>query len=440
MVDDLIGHGPDSGADRLTELETVARSLVGFIAALTALIGADGTAPWTVISCDLNNFHLVNEFLGYRSGTALLRVVASRLRDAVDDDALVARTCADHFLIAVPPHPGAQSASAVVARLDTVLRQPVEIGGEAVYPSATFGCAVHDGAAGDADSAAEALILAADHDLRLNKDRRDGRQHVAGSLDALRLDGAMYAALAEDRIVAHFQPLYDLATGELRGLEALARWTTTDGRAVPPSVFIPIAEENGLIHPLGDRMLSEVERILLRFADEPQVVIHVNVSAIQLASPGYAARFVQRFSDDASILRRLAVEVTESKQIVDRDAVDVELQQLHAAGVAIALDDFGTGYSSLSRLSTMPATQIKIDKTFVQQTLPAGTAVLEAMILLARAFGLRVVAEGVETPGQFRRMERLGCDLVQGYLFSPAVAPDLLPLLPRTIAPMLTTR
>lgn len=438
MVDDLIGLGPDRGAGRLRDVQTVALSLIGFVGALTALLGADDTAPWTVISCDLNNFHLVNEFLGFRCGTALLRVVASRLRDAVDDDALVARVCADHFLIAVPPRPGAETASAVIARLDALLRQPVEIGGEAVRPSATFGSAVHGGAAGDADAAAEALIVAADHDLRLNKDRRDGRQHVTGSLDALRLDGAMDAALAEHRIAAHFQPLYDLATGELSGLEALARWTTTDGRAVPPSVFIPIAEGNGLIHPLGDRMLGEVERVLVRFADEPQVVIHVNVSAVQLASPGYAARFLRRFSHDASILRRIAVEVTESKQIVDRDAVDVELQQLHAAGIAIALDDFGTGYSSLSRLSTMPATQIKIDKTFVQQAMEGGTAVLEAMILLARAFGLRVVAEGVETPGQFRMVERLGCDLVQGYLFSPAVEPGLLPLLPRTIAPMLT--
>lgn len=429
--------GPANRAERRTDAQTTALSLVGFVGALTCLLGADGAAPWTVISCDLNNFHLVNEFLGLRCGTALLRVVASRLLDAVPEDALVARAYADHFLVAVPPRHDPQSASAIVARLDALLRQPVEIGGEAVHPSATFGSAVHGGAAGDADAAAEALILAADHDLRLNKDRRDGRQHVTGSLEALRLDGEMYAALAEDRIAAHFQPLYDLATGELSGLEALARWTTTDGRIVPPSVFIPIAEGNGLIHALGDQILSEVERVLVRFAASPQVVVHVNVSAVQL-SPGYAARFLQRFSHDASILRRISVEVTESKQIVDHDAVDVELHQLHAAGIAIALDDFGTGYSSLSRLSTMPATQIKIDKTFVQQAVEGGTAVLEAMIILARAFDLRVVAEGVETFEQLRMVERLGCDLVQGYLFSPAVAPGLLPLLPRTIASMLT--
>lgn len=427
-----------SEGDDVSAVRTTALSLVGLVGALTALLATDSGAPWTIISCDLNNFHLVNEFLGFRYGAAVLRAVASRLLDAVPDGALVTRVCADHFLVAVPPRPDAQSANALVARLDAVLRQPVQIGGEAVCPSATFGSAVHDGAALDAEAAVEALIVAADHDLRLNKDRRHGRQHITGSLDVLRLDAAMHAALAADRITASFQPLYDLTTGELSGLEALARWTTPDGRIVPPSVFIPIAEGNGLIHPLGEHMLGEVERVLLRFADEPQVVIHVNVSATQLAAPGYAARFLQRLSHDASIPPRIAVEVTESKQIVDRDAVDLELQQLHLAGVRIALDDFGTGYASLSRLATMPATQIKIDKAFVEQAMLGSTVVLEAMVSLARAFGLRAVAEGVETLEQLRMVQRLGCDLVQGHLLSPALAPDLLHLLPRSIAPLLT--
>lgn len=430
-------HPAATPLDGRTDPDTSALSRAGFGSALVAALAPDGTAPWTVVSCDLNNFRYVNEFVGFRQGTDLLRTVAGRLQAAVPHGALVGRSGADHFLVALPPQQDVRRPAELIAGLDDALRQPVDLGGETVCPSATFGLARNDDRPGDIESTADALIVAADRDLRQNRDRRDGRQHASGSLAGLRLDAALHAAIAGEQITAAFQPLYDLRSGDLYGFEALARWTTPDGTSIPPGVFVPMAEENGLITALGDHMLQEVERLLEQYGDEPELIVQVNVSPTELASPEYARRFVDRFSRDPTVLSRITVEVTESPRMVDREIAVAQLQALRDVGVGVALDDFGSGYSTLLQLQTIPATLMKIDKGFVQQGQAAGTAVLEAMIGLARASGLRVVAEGVETIDQLRMVQRLGCDVVQGFLFSRAVAPDALARAPRTIVTML---
>jgi EAL domain-containing protein (putative c-di-GMP-specific phosphodiesterase class I) len=239
-------------------------------------------------------------------------------------------------------------------------------------------------------------------------------------------------------IVAVFQPQYDSRIGDLTGYEALARWHHPEHGSLPPDRFIPLAEANGLIHRLGDQVLEQACRFADRVAAGRPLQMQVNVSTQQLSVPGLADRIQRVLSGYPDRGWSLTVEITESALILDHGSALTELEQLRDLGVGVSIDDFGTGYSSLSQLRDLPATELKIDKSFVQREDAVGTSLLSAIVSLASSLGLTVVAEGIETRSQLATLRSLGCDRLQGmYLCppllaeeAPAARPDIAALLP----------
>jgi EAL domain-containing protein (putative c-di-GMP-specific phosphodiesterase class I) len=255
---------------------------------------------------------------------------------------------------------------------------------------------------------------------------------LSGAVERLALAHDLKQAIARDELELHYQPVVDMASGRARGVEALARWTHPERGPIGPGVFIPLAEEIGMIVPMGRRLLSRACADLpglRRGLDEPDLVVSVNLSAAELLAPGLTEHVVHSLEVAGIKPGSLILEITESHIMSDLDAAVARLHELTALGVHLALDDFGTGYSSLAYLRSFPVDAVKIDRAFVDKIAdPASEdhALVRAIISLGRTLDLRVVAEGIETEDQRRELKRLGCDRGQGYLFSkPLPASEL---------------
>ncbi|WP_436968521.1 EAL domain-containing protein [Demequina muriae] len=240
------------------------------------------------------------------------------------------------------------------------------------------------------------------------------------------LEQQLRAALTTDALTAHFQPGFDLRTGNAVDVETLARWTSPSRGSISPAVFVPVAEESGLVHALGDRILCLAVTQAARWRANDEVRVWVNVSPRQLAAAGLADRIESLLRDANLPAERLGIEVTESSLIDERRFAD-ELRAIHNMGVGLAIDDFGTGYSSLARLASMPVDLLKIDRSFVSHdTSERGTSLLEGIVTLGHSLGARVTAEGVETKEQLQRVIDAGCDTAAGYLLQrPVEARDV---------------
>lgn len=391
-----------------------------------------------VVSCDLDRFRRVNEGLGHLAGDELLQLTAQRLLLAAGPEGIVARLGGDEFVVAFTDLASEEEAELRLHALDAALRPPVDLLGQVFYPTASFGCAI---ARSDVDGDGPALTLevlrAAEASMQAAKDHVHNRPPAGAAFDLLHLDADLHAAVLHGDLLAHFQPLYDLATGRLCGFEALARWPHEQLGFIPPDVFIALAEDNGLIHTIGDQMLA-MSRQFLAAQPDPETRLSVNASTKQVSVPGFARRVASVFGDDARQLGRLTIELTESALILDQDLVLRELHELRELGVGIAIDDFGSGYSSLSQLQELPVTELKIDRTFVQRAGIIGREVVEAVMQLAAGLGLTVVAEGVELPAQLQMLRSVGCDRAQGFLFSPPLPADLALALPRMGSEVMT--
>jgi diguanylate cyclase (GGDEF)-like protein len=376
---------------------------------------------------DVERFRMVNDTFGRQSGDALLREVARRLRAAAREQDTVARVGADHFAIAVAgfDHPG-DTTHWFIERLEREFAAPIVIDGVELLVTLKAGVAVfptdgesHEALCGNAETA-------------LRKAKESGQRYLfyaphmnAQVAESLAMEHRLRRALDEGRLALHYQPKVDVRTGELAGLEALIRWHDPELGVVPPSRFVQLMEETGMILAAGRWALGKAvadirhwQRLGLRV---PRT--SVNVSALQLRQDDFTdsvLKAIAPFGDQAPLLD---LEITESV-LVDEDCTR-KLQVLRHTGIEVAVDDFGTGYCSLSYLARLPVDVLKIDRSFVVRMREAGYPrnIVAMIVSLAHTLGLKVVAEGVEEDEQMRMLRDLGCDQIQGYLVSWPLPP-----------------
>lgn len=385
----------------------------------------DGAGPVGLLFCDVDRFKRVNDTLGHNAGDQLLRHVAAVLRASVGDPATVARYSGDEFVVLLPRVRGEDEVRETISRIRIAMGERMTASGEHVVLSMAIGMAVSDGYAegahGREPETAASLVARADREMYQLKARARGTRAPDTGIDRLRLETELQGAAARGELVVHYQPQIDVRTGETVAVEALVRWQHPQLGLVAPSLFIPIAEECGAIAEIGTYVLQEACRAVSGWDAATDLEVAVNVSAAQLQSGDFARSVRAILAETGLPAGRLVLEVTESQVVAD-DASEDQLRDLRALGVGISVDDFGTGYSSLAQLRRLPATEVKIDRSFTAQ-LPGSQAFIAGVIALAHGLGLRVVAEGVESAEQLRALSDASCDRAQGYLFGrPAPA------------------
>jgi diguanylate cyclase (GGDEF)-like protein/PAS domain S-box-containing protein len=371
-----------------------------------------------VLFMDLDDFKTVNDSLGHVPGDLVLRAVADRLARCLRDGDTVARLGGDEFAVLVEDADPID-AQTVAGRILHSLDEPFEVAGKQVRLSASVGVAF--AANGEADD----LLRNADVAMYTAKGRGKGRIALfeasmhAAVVTRLELRGDLEHALERKQLRLRFQPVYDLAGGALESFEALLRWRHPERGDVAPDDFIPIAEETGLIVPIGRWVLEQACRQAQawRESGHPHIAMSVNLSARQLSEPNVVEWVAEALATTGLPAANLVLELTESAMLQDDHGL---LRQLSALGVRLAIDDFGTGYSSLSYLARFPIDILKIDRSFIAElgTEQEDTALVHSVIQLAAAMKLRTVAEGIERPEQLERVRELGCQSGQGFLFA----------------------
>lgn len=384
-----------------------------------------------VLFIDLDRFKIVNDSLGHEAGDTLLVTAASRLRAALRPTDLAARLGGDEFTILLEEIADVHDAAKVAARIVSLFARAFTIGQHQVGVSASVGIAV--GVAGQIEST-ELLRRA---DIALYSAKNDGRARCAifdaamsdAAIERLELEAALRHAIEHAELQLHYQPLVHLLTGQIIGVEALVRWPHETAGMIGPDKFIPLAEETGLILPLGHWVLHEACRQVHcwrttgPYAD---LKVSVNLSAAEFAQPGLAEAVAQTLQETGLEAAALELEITEGVIMADAATTITTLRELKRLGVRLAIDDFGTGYSSLSYLKRFPVDTLKIDKTFVDGvgSDPEDEAIVRAMIGVAQALGLQLIAEGMETSEQVARLQEFGCRIGQGHHFAPAGLPE----------------
>jgi diguanylate cyclase (GGDEF)-like protein/PAS domain S-box-containing protein len=379
---------------------------------------------FAVLYLDLDRFKIVNDSLGHLVGDELLVAVSRRLELCLRPGDALARLGGDEFAILLSGLGDEGQGNAIAFRIQDALRAPFAIGGREVFTSASIGIAFGPSSYTNPDEVMRDADTAMYHAKARGKARHevfDADMH-ARVRDRLSLENDLRRAIASNDFEVHYQPIVSLTSGMCVGFESLIRWTR-NGEAISPATFIPIAEELGLIEPVGTWVLQQACRTFAdwqrRFPAAGLECITVNVSSRQLMQHNFL-RVVQQAVDKAGLKPAdLRVEITETA-LMDRPGEAAEvLRELRNFGVKVYLDDFGTGYSSLSHLHNLPVDALKIDRSFVKSLLlPGRPAIVESILALARTLNTSVVAEGIESDVQARELERLGCTHAQGFLFS----------------------
>jgi diguanylate cyclase (GGDEF)-like protein len=370
---------------------------------------------------DIDGFKHVNDKLGHAAGDQLLKLVGERLQSVVREQDTVGRLGGDEFVVLVESTPHEGPLNALADRMIEALRQPLELEGSGQIFSftASIGIAVGGYATPDA--------LLRDADLALYAAKAAGKDRYAlfdasmntSSDRRLQLEGDLGVAARDEQFFLHYQPIFDLPSRRVVGVEALIRWQHPTRGVVAPDEFIPLTEETGLIVPIGRWVLGEACRQVAGWHAEGQRIgIFVNVSAYQLGRDGFADDVRWALEQSGIEPSLLVLEITETTLMRDADVACGRLEEIKALGVRVAIDDFGTGYASLSHLQRMPVDILKIDRSFVAALSDAGQGreLLEAILGVGQALSLGVVAEGIETPSQMKTLEEMGCEKVQGFL------------------------
>jgi diguanylate cyclase (GGDEF)-like protein len=400
-----------------------------------------------VLFVDLDNFKVVNDSLGHKAGDMLLKTVSKRMRALLRPEDTVARLGGDEFVFLLGDT-NTQEAVRVAKRVLKRLREPFTLGRRRLVVTASIGVTT-----GGANGKYAADLLR-DADLAMYRGKRSGKARLAvfdeamnaEAFERLETEQDLRRAIERGELRVHYQPqmLLDAnlqrslrAAGSrtivsprtsreprVTGVEALVRWHHPKRGLLLPGQFVPLAEETGLIVPIGEAVLEEACRQIKdwqeRFAADPPLAVYVNLSARQFREPNLAEAVSRVLRETGLDPTCLHLEITETAAMSDAPATVSTLEELKTLGVRLVIDDFGTGYSSLSYLQRFPVDYVKIDRSFVGglEGEPGTAALVSGMIDLAHALGLEVIAEGIETSGQLERLETMGCDLAQGYYFS----------------------
>jgi diguanylate cyclase (GGDEF)-like protein/PAS domain S-box-containing protein len=384
---------------------------------------------------DLDRFKQINDTLGHAIGDRVLQVVAARLREHLREADTIARLGGDEFTLIVEGATDAASLGTVAAKVCEVLAAPMHIDGVEIFVSASVGITVYPRDATEVDE----LLKNADIAMyRAKQEGRNGYQFYqpemsASASDRLYIEAGLRQALARDAFELYYQPVIEVRTGRVVGMEALLRWHA-DGGMVSPASFIPVAEETGLIVEIGRWVLDAACAQAAQWQREGfgPLLLTVNVSGRQFLHRDLFDVVAGALTRSGLPPAQLGLEITESMLVHQAKEVMDTLARLDELGVGLAIDDFGTGYSSLTYLKRFPVDAIKVDQSFVRDVItdPDDAAIVRAIVAMARSLGIGVTAEGVETLAQLELLQELGCDLCQGYLFSrPVPAPAFIEVL-----------
>jgi len=387
-----------------------------------------GEADFAVITVALDRLQLVSDSLGRPAADELLAAVAARLRECVRPDALLAHVARDEFAVLLDEIDGIAEPSRVAACLQEQLSRPVAVQGTEVFPGASVGIALsYTGYVRAEDVLRDAAIA-----LYRSRDARQGQYEVfdrdmhAQAMARLRMETDLRRALERGELRVHYQPIVSLASGRIAGFEALARWDHPTEGMIQPDDFIPLAEETGLILPIGLWVLEEACRELRRWQDAgaggEAPTMAVNLSAGQFLQPDLVAQVERLLRESGIEPGTLKLEITESVLMQHTERVTETLHRLKALGVQLHIDDFGTGYSSLGYLHRLPLDALKIDRSFVSEATGANLPLVRTIVALAHALGVAVITEGIESPELLAELRTLECEFGQGFLFSRPLA------------------
>ena len=390
-----------------------------------------------VLFLDLDNFKIINDSLGHEYGDQLLIAVGQRLEQLLRSEDTVARIGGDEFTVLLEDITSPSQATRVAERITEAFQSPFSVGGQELFITASVGIAL------SAMGGKRPQEVLQDADVAMYRAKTTGKASYAvfqpsmsaGARARLELENDLRRAIERHEFRVFYQPKVALESGRITGMEALVRWEHPSRGLVSPLEFIPVAEETGMIIPIGNWVLREACRQVQHWQEEyPEaapLVMNVNLSARQFRQPNLVEEVARILRESALDASNLELEVTESVVLDNVESAVETLQLLKGLGVRLAMDDFGTGYSSLSYLRRLPVDTLKIDKSFVIRLGKDAedAAVVETVIRLAKMLGLTVVAEGVESAEQLDRLREMDCDLAQGYYFSTPVSSDSIPAL-----------
>lgn len=392
---------------------------------------------FAVIFIDLDRFKLVNDSLGHAAGDSLLQEIARRMSVLLeafgtggDGDApivppVLARLGGDEFTVLLDDIPSPSFALKIAEHLHVALQRPVTVGVQELVSTASFGVALGD------TRYASAADLMRDADLAMYRAKTDGRSRVEmfdrslheTATQRLAMEGDLRKAMNAEEFFLQYQPIIDLGSGAVEGFEALVRWRMRDGQVVPPMQFIGVAEDTGLIVPLGIWIMRQAFSTLARWheasAGAKSLTMSVNVSPRQFHQPNFVAQVAASLAESGVDPHRIKLELTESVMIRDAERTAAVLTELRQLGLRVSIDDFGTGYSSLSYLHRLPFDTLKIDRSFVSaiNERSEGRQLVRTIIDMAKNLNMEVIAEGVETQIHARLLTAIGCNFGQGYYF-----------------------
>jgi diguanylate cyclase (GGDEF)-like protein/PAS domain S-box-containing protein len=438
----MAGSQSDITQGKVVDPLTGLRNRLYFIDRLEALIEecAGNAGAFAILFLDVDRFKIVNDSLGHETGDMLLIEIAQRLRSSVRStdvsariafSSAVARFGGDEFAVLLENLHARSDATMVAERILTQFALHFEIHGRILFATVSIGVAMGDSAGTSND-----LLRNADTAMYYAKTRGKARLEIfdesmrGRALARMELESDLRSAIDENNFLVYYQPEVSLTTGKVVGYEALVRWNHPERGIVMPGEFLPVAEETGLIVPLGQWVMHEACRQMAEWQrnhpQQPPLTISVNASSRELADPDLVPNVARILRETRLDPKSLRIEVTESFIVEDHDRTASTLRRLRELDVSLEIDDFGTGYSSLSRLHDYPFSTVKIDRSFVKDldTEPESLHLVETILRLAHGLGLSVVAEGIETREQLVKLASLGCGYGQGYYFSRPVDSD----------------